>query len=321
MNDKYLHFDIEDLLSDDAFINWVQAGSQDATWQSWIALNPTIGEKIGQAKTIATSIRFTESREDIGSKDQLWNRIEQSTKAKQVQLPRSKNRYRIGIAVAASLALLLLLRQGLFDSSTIIDAQSQAQVVTLPADSQVDLAQESTLEYEEGDWASTRNMKLNGTATFDVTKGQPFVVKTEQGQVRVLGTMFTVVDDGIKFNVHVNHGRVEVTYGSKKKILTKGQRYIANPTIAEMTRKTNDSEKVENYVFTNAPIGDLVTVLSKMYDIEIETDDVIDKLGERYTVDMSNQDELSTALQSVFWPAKIKYQINNKTIQLSERKE
>jgi len=135
-----------------------------------------------------------------------------------------------GIALAASVAALAIgLRT--FDSrpeasDTSLPASSIAlssQTLRLDDGSFVRLAPGSRLEASLGEDA--RSVTLEGRAFFAVAPdgGRPFLVRTETGEVRVLGTRFEVAqrDGGIRAIVvegrvalQTSDGRVEVPMGS-----------------------------------------------------------------------------------------------------------
>lgn len=81
----------------------------------------------------------------------------------------------------------------------------------LPDGSQLELAADTQLQLRY--WRSRREVTLkHGQVFFDIAADaqRPFVVKTRLGEVRVLGTAFSVADRGGRIQVAVERGRVEV---------------------------------------------------------------------------------------------------------------
>ena len=88
----------------------------------------------------------------------------------------------------------------------------EQQIFTLSDGSRVALNTDSHLEVAFTE--TERRVRLeHGEAMFEVTKNpdRPFVVQAGEEQVRVLGTTFTVRNDGRKVAVTLVEGRVEVT--------------------------------------------------------------------------------------------------------------
>jgi transmembrane sensor len=119
------------------------------------------------------------------------------------------------IVFAGSLAILVI--AGLFvlnraSTMTYETARREQSTVTLGDSSEVTLNHSSELIVERRPFDDTRRVGLKGEAFFRVRRsGAPFVVSTEIGTVRVLGTEFNVRvrDNGME--VAVLRGLVEVS--------------------------------------------------------------------------------------------------------------
>lgn len=98
--------------------------------------------------------------------------------------------------------------------------------------SKVILAPGSSIHFNENTWQKNRTIKLNGQAQFDVTKGAPFTVQTDIGEVKVLGTSFEVFQMNSELSLSCFEGRVllsskqnqsvEVTAGNEVKLTNEG---------------------------------------------------------------------------------------------------
>jgi transmembrane sensor len=87
-------------------------------------------------------------------------------------------------------------------------------VTTLEEGSVVYLSQKATLYYPEHFLQQKREVKLNGTALFEVegNRERPFIIETEEVLIEVLGTAFNVKNDlGKPFELSVNRGLVKVS--------------------------------------------------------------------------------------------------------------
>lgn len=84
--------------------------------------------------------------------------------------------------------------------------------VTLSDGSKVSLNAGSTLEYPLNFTGNERRVELKGEAYFEVSRdaSKPFVVKTEQQEVKVLGTVFNVEAYSIKETTTLVNGKVLV---------------------------------------------------------------------------------------------------------------
>lgn len=121
-----------------------------------------------------------------------------------------------GAALIAALAILSgavwLERPHFFEDLTAdhVTARGERRAVILADGSTVTLNADSSID-ESFSTAERRVRLLRGTAFFSVTKtGTPFVVETEGGEVRVLGTQFDIRRDGAGSIVTLAEGSVEV---------------------------------------------------------------------------------------------------------------
>ena len=97
------------------------------------------------------------------------------------------------------------------------------QQVDLPDGSVVNLNKNSTISFDSD--FSDRTVHLQGEALFEVVEGNgEFTVKTESGEVVVMGTIFNVKDRDDEMEVEVEEGEVELKAGGKKNRLKKGNR-------------------------------------------------------------------------------------------------
>ncbi|RYF19451.1 MAG: FecR family protein, partial [Flavobacteriales bacterium] len=126
--------------------------------------------------------------------------------------------------------------QLVFDKT--ITRASEKKIITLSDGSTVTLNNESELEYPKKFSDSTREVHLKGEAFFEISKNKlkPFIVKTGQLNVKVLGTSFNVkhyqTDKNI--NVVVATGKVGVNAIGDKKIwlLNPGNKLTYHKTTA-----------------------------------------------------------------------------------------
>ncbi|MBN2890327.1 MAG: DUF4974 domain-containing protein [Bacteroidales bacterium] len=225
--------------------------------------------------------KIPEEVENINIEEE-WLKIkpitEKQNSAKVVEIHKKKsNTWKF----VASIAAILVLSIGLFSifhkSQETIIAGNTVLEATLPDNSIVSLNSESEIKYSKN-FEENRVVELNGDAYFKVEHDSenPFIVKTENYYVEVVGTEFYVNTKG-DFEVIVNKGVVKV-YKPKNpadsiilrandKVLETGQKIIT---------KTNNLNqnfiawKTGKIVFENADLEEIVKVLERTYNVEIE---------------------------------------------------
>ncbi len=159
--------------------------------------------------------------------------------------------------------------------------------VTLPDGSKVWLNADSRLKYPNRFTAPFREVELDGEAYFEVTSNakQPFVVKTPNEQVEVLGTHFNVNsyrnEDVSK--VALLEGKVRVVADNRQSsTLRPGQQTLFSNNQME-TQNINVEESIAwkngEFTFNNESLGAAMRQVARWYDIEIEVDPSLKQLS------------------------------------------
>jgi Fe2+-dicitrate sensor, membrane component len=171
------------------------------------------------------------------------------------------------------------------DGSAISDAELQSHELTiqvpnggqyqvnLPDGTKVWLNSASTLKYPLQFAAEKREVSLSGEAYFEVSKNphQPFIVKSRNQEVKVLGTIFNI-------NSYSNRQFVETTLleGSvnvNQHRLVPGQRsLISNMSIQILPANIEAAIawKKGYFLFDNEPLDQILATLSRWYNVEFE---------------------------------------------------
>lgn len=162
---------------------------------------------------------------------------------------------------------------------------SQPLTFTLPDGSLVRLDPDSRLSYaHELVTAEGRQVRLEGKAFFDVTKDSlnPFFVRSDAFNVRVLGTSFSVSTYSNKpAEVSVVSGKVAVYVDEQKKslILEPNERALRLSDHAQLTKLLVEEPVVLDraplmgrFDFDETPASAVFAALEKAYDIEIRFD-------------------------------------------------
>ncbi|SHF87878.1 FecR family protein [Mariniphaga anaerophila] len=165
----------------------------------------------------------------------------------------------------------------------IIVPYGQKQTITLCDGSVVQLNAGSSLTFPAKFSGKNREVYLKGEGYFDVQKNEklPFVVKTDQMDVKVLGTSFNVAayDDENTVSTVLVEGKVEVSrkgsvFFKDKQVIAPGQGYFYN---ADADNAVIRSVEVENYtswvngvfIFREKPLSEIVKRLTKYYNCSI----------------------------------------------------
>ncbi|MBT34585.1 MAG: hypothetical protein CMO01_33400 [Thalassobius sp.] len=195
--------------------------------------------------------------------------------------------------------------------------KGRKKTITLPDKSTVILNSSSSIRFAKHFNAQDeRVIFLQGEAFFEVEKnGKPFIVKTEDHEVMVLGTSFKVsgYKDNNNVNVAVATGIVKVSKaGVYEEKLLKGQKVIYD-------KETNKHEalEIDNWdkefawkdgvlIIDNAAFEDVIKALSDWYGVEI--------INVNYTPDRKNymgryeNESLESVLVGLSYASRFRYE-------------
>lgn len=148
--------------------------------------------------------------------------------------------------------------------------------ITLSDGTQVTLNADSKLIYPRSFRADQRVVELTGEAYFEVAKrkGAPFIVKTLQQDVQVLGTHFNVnaYADEARSYVSLIEGSVKVSKANLTKLLIPGQQTMVdkgNMSVQKMNVDEVLAWKRGEFMFNNENMESVMLKLSRWYNIEI----------------------------------------------------
>jgi len=313
MNDVYNNYNLEDFLTDDAFIDWVLSQKDEEQWQRWLSQNPSVVPKIEEAKNTVKSLRFKDLKLSASQKDRLWQRIDTSTQAKEVQLPQ-RRKWVTMFGVAASIALLGIVWFNRPKEAITTDIAETREIV-LPFNSTITMGPQSEITYDDESWAEARAVTLDGQAHFSVTKGNPFTVTTDLGQVRVLGTEFDVYAENGSFLVKVDEGKVQATSGRSSHILTAKMSFYLNPKVVDAAFVERWKVDDMRIIFNSRPLSEVVESLALVTSKSFETSDI--NMSQPYSGTFNSTQSLNDILKQIFWPLQISYEIEGDTITLN----
>lgn len=221
----------------------------------------------------------------------------------------------------ASIAAVLIIALGIFkfvgnDSSNVYYADNGVKEnLLLPDTSEVTLNSGSQISFDEKEWATNRNLKLEGEAYFKVEKGNTFSVNSSQGIVTVLGTEFIVKDRPGYFEVTCYEGLVSVKTNSKDYKLPAGNsiKIINDKVIKNNILATTPSWISEISIFKSTPLKFVVNELERQYNITINSKNIDTTVI--FTGSFTHTD-INAALQSITKPLSLTYEVNGKNVTL-----
>jgi hypothetical protein len=125
--------------------------------------------------------------------------------------------------------------------------------------------------------SKVRRIELKGEAYFEVAKDKahPFIVKSDNQEVEVLGTHFNVSSyaDDESAKTTLLEGAIRITGGGQQKILKPGEQSILDGKVLKI--RTADVEtavawKNDKFVFRGESIKEIMRVLVRWYNIDVE---------------------------------------------------
>jgi len=231
-------------------------------------------------QSINQSIRFFKVPETREKSDVLNALLNEITELKIIRPEKNRAR-RLYIAIgsiASAACLLLFLWYFAFSLETRSYAQDENSSYFLPDHSKVILSPESKITYSK--LFFNRSVVLNGEGYFEVSKGSKFSVKTPNGEVRVLGTKFSVSDKDDGFIVCCFEGKVEVKYGKEERQLFAGNKFISSE------KRTLPVNVIENAVptfvyfdqtYKNRSLREIWPVIEKHFGVTIYSNIPVDR--------------------------------------------
>ena len=194
------------------------------------------------------------------------------------------------------------------DSAWTVRTNTMAskQEVKLADGSVITLYEKATIRYRG------RQVSLHGQASFDITKApvQPFIVQAGATTTTVLGTSFTVAENGRGVTVKLYQGKVSVRAAEKEYVISPGQQvsYIlaqdrsvvsafGEEPVSPVVRAAT-APVAQKLTFDNTPLPAVIGRLQQRYHTPIEIEKAaLDKMY--FTGTVLPKDSLSTILHVI----------------------
>jgi ferric-dicitrate binding protein FerR (iron transport regulator) len=186
--------------------------------------------------------------------------------------------------------------------------------VTLADGTKVWLNADSHLKYPVVFDGDKRVVELEGEAYFEVAKmnGKPFIVKTENQEVKVLGTHFninsygyeegiktTLLEGSVRVSRNIKNGDAET---SQSEMLVPGQQSFVSKNLKEIAvKKVNTVEVIDwkegLFVFNDEPIQSITKRLAKWYNVKFVYEGDFSKV--RFIGNYSRSKSLNNLLNNI----------------------
>jgi ferric-dicitrate binding protein FerR (iron transport regulator) len=192
------------------------------------------------------------------------------------------------LKLTASISILAVISVSMwFFGSTDISLTTQQNGIEerLADNSNVQLHYNSLLVYGDDFNKKERKVELKGAAYFDISKSdKPFIVETENGNVTVYGTKFTVFSNNSTLMVELHEGSVGVDINGVSQSLVPGQRLYSDGEGASLSDFNTASSWSDDLELTDVPLVYIIDQLVLTYNISSELSGKW--LKESYTVSL-----------------------------------
>lgn len=210
--------------------------------------------------------------------------------------------------------------------NTLITPRGGEFTLILSDSTEVILNSGSKLKYPVVFSDNSRQVELEGEALFKVTKSlkKPFIVKTNEVNVTVYGTVFNVsayTNDSF-IQATLVEGKVGVTLndvnsGSEINLMPGQQLTYDRGTGSTETTDVNTGQFIAwtngKFVFENEPIGEILNIMSRWYNFKFEFKDESLK-KQRFTLNLSRYDDVNKILEMISISSDLKFLIKGDSI-------
>ncbi|WP_233603231.1 FecR family protein [Pedobacter sp. KBW06] len=209
--------------------------------------------------------------------------------------------------------------------NTLSTAKGETYMVRLPDGTKVWLNTASALKYPATfSNLKKRSVELNGEAYFEVAKDQlhPFVVKTAEQEVEVLGTHFNINsytdENSTKTTLLEGAVKVSLVNGMLSKVIKPGEE-VLNIQQQLQVRPANLKDAVAwksgYFRFNNETLESIMRQVSRWYDVEVVYEGNRNELSAlTFWGIVSKEKNVSEVLKMIERAEKVKFKINGRTI-------
>lgn len=198
--------------------------------------------------------------------------------------------------------------------NTLETPRGRQYAILLPDGSKIWLNAASSLKYPTAFTGKQRVVSLTGEAYFEIAKDKshPFIVKSGDQAVTVLGTHFNInsyADEG-KIVTTLLEGSVMVQAGREKKLIKPGYQTVLLKEGTLSSQQANAENTVawtnSKMVFEDAGVPEIMRQVARWYDLDIQYEGKIP--DDTFSGTISRKADLSTVLK-MFALSEIKFRI------------
>lgn len=205
-----------------------------------------------------------------------------------------------------------------FAEITVESPSGSRTIVILPDSTEVCMNGGSRIRYSQGFGVDDRTLHMSGECHFKVKHDEdiPFIVRTKELNVKVLGTVFNFRDypEDDEIIVSLEEGRVSMRNllrDSQERYLSPDQKCILDRHSGEMRIEKTDASSISRWIdgtlfFDEERLADLVKILSRHFGVEITISDE-SKAGIRFYGEFSISDGLEGILDKLSSTEKFHY--------------
>ncbi len=295
MNNRYLHFTVEDFIADEAFQQWVQEsrGETADLWQKWLLENPGKTAEVHEASIFINHLsiptNFPSKQRIDSSFAKTLLQIEALEKTVTVRKSQQNRRNKHLVFTAFVVLTVSLLYVFVFQTAQRVTLQEIAagnkiRTILLPDSTEIILNKNASIKFLSNlANIKTREVWLDGEAYFDVRHLQEkgiatkFIVHVNEMNIEVLGTTFNIKKRNDVYNVSLNTGKINITLKndvSTLVTLSPGDFLQYSTVDKNIVRKKVHSElysdwKREKMVLDNTPLSEIAAFIHDIYGYNI----------------------------------------------------
>jgi transmembrane sensor len=272
-------------MNDDLLISYLLGevtADQSRVVENWRMENTAHEQRFMQFQLIWETSKNLDSKDTIdpqASLARLKKKIK-DRKEKELGRIRLRLRYRFLRAVAA---VFVIVGMAWFYTMTRPSKELQSKteqmvkIDTLSDGSIITLNKHSILEYPSKFKGKLREVVLTkGEAFFNVHHDaeKPFLIRSGNTTIGVLGTTFNVKQVNGDVEVIVESGKVQVSRGGRKIFLERGEKVLVAENTKELKKEVTPDRlynyyRTKEFVADDTPLWRMVQVLNEAYDSEI----------------------------------------------------
>lgn len=194
--------------------------------------------------------------------------------------------------------------------------------VQLSDETKVWVNSESSISFKSRFDGKQRVVELSGEAYFEVAKNpdQPFIVRTDNMDIRVLGTHFNVkaYPDEEYTYATLNEGKICVNKDDLNEVLAPNQQLALNNMSKEFSKQEVDASIYSawvkgKFVFKDEKLEDILIALSRWYDIKIFYENARLK-EDRFSISVNRYDDINILLDHLKLTGGINFEINKNAL-------